>query len=201
MYRDMLLSRDGSFTTITIRTQSLSSAGQTDDVLAGFDAAPPATGGGNSGAPVYLTDEENTEAVLAAERIARKYESDDFRVYVAGSPAVTHFLKMSMMRDMRKFVALAILTVAVCLFVMFRRITGVLFPLVVVVLSLLSTLGLMAATGTAIKVPTQILPSFLLAVGVGTAVHIMAIFYHRLDRTRRQGRIHGLCHGAPRAWR
>jgi hypothetical protein len=28
-------------------------------------------------------------------------------------------------------------------------------------------------------VPTQILPSFLLAVGVGTSVHILAIFFHR----------------------
>ena len=52
-----------------------------------------------------------------------------------------------------------------------------------VILSLLATIGIMALTGTAIKVPTQILPSFLLAVGVGTSVHILAIFYRRLQQT------------------
>jgi predicted RND superfamily exporter protein len=83
------------------------------------------------------------------------------------------------MKDMRKFMALAIGTVAVLLFIMFRRISGVVLPLITVILSLLSTLGIMAIWGTAIKVPTQILPSFLLAVGVGTSVHILAICFHR----------------------
>jgi len=63
--------------------------------------------------------------------------------------------------------------------IMFRRITGVVLPLIVVILSLLCTLGIMAFLGVSIKVPTQILPSFLLAVGVGTSVHILAIFFQR----------------------
>ena len=88
-----------------------------------------------------------------------------------------------MIKDMRKFVALAVATVAILLFVMFRRVSGVLLPLVIVVLSLLATIGIMAMAGVAVKVPTQILPSFLLAVGVGTSVHILAIFYQRFQKT------------------
>ena len=84
-----------------------------------------------------------------------------------------------MMSDVRKFVLLATITVGIVLFIMFRRISGVFLPLLVVFFSLLSTLGLMAFLGVPIKVPTQILPSFLLAVGVGTSVHILAIFFHR----------------------
>jgi predicted RND superfamily exporter protein len=41
----------------------------------------------------------------------------------------------------------------------------------------------MAASGTPLTLPTQILPSFLLAVGVGGSVHILAIFY----QARRRG--------------
>jgi len=52
-------------------------------------------------------------------------------------------------------------------------------PLIVVLLSLLSTMGLMAVFSVPVKLPTQILPSFLLAVGVGASVHILAIFYQR----------------------
>ena len=81
---------------------------------------------------------------------------------------------------MRKFVALSVVTMSVFLFIMFRRLSGVFLPLVVVILTLLSTAGIMAAAGAAIKVPTQILPSFLLAVCIGASVHILAIFYHRL---------------------
>jgi len=50
-------------------------------------------------------------------------------------------------------------------------------PLLIVVLSLVSTIGLMAAFKTPIKLPTQILPSFILAVSVGYSVHILAMFY------------------------
>jgi predicted RND superfamily exporter protein len=53
---------------------------------------------------------------------------------------------------------------------------------VVVVVSFLSTLSIMAICGAAIKLPTQVLPSFVLAVGVGTSVHILAIFYQRLHQ-------------------
>jgi predicted RND superfamily exporter protein len=185
MYKNLLLSEDGRFTTIVIRSHSSAMAAAEEDVLEGFDAAdssaadaaPAQTANGR-----YLSDAENSAVVAAVDTIARRYESAGFRISIAGSPVVTHFLKQYMMKDMRKFILLAIATVAAVLFLMFRRVSGVLLPLLLVTLSLLSTLGIMAITGTPIKVPTQILPSFLLAVGVGTSVHVLAIFYQRLDK-------------------
>ncbi|MCI5224674.1 MAG: RND transporter, partial [Candidatus Electrothrix sp. AR4] len=132
----------------------------------------------------YLTDAENSEVVQAVTRIVTAYHSPDFEIYVAGSPVVTDFLKKSMMKDMRKFLGLAVLTIAVFLFLMFRRISAVFLPLLVVFLSLLSTIGLMALFGTPIKLPTQILPSFLIAVCVGDSVHILAMFFHQLKKNK-----------------
>jgi predicted RND superfamily exporter protein len=66
---------------------------------------------------------------------------------------------------------------------LFRRVAGVVLPLLIVGLSVLCTLSIMAATDTPLTMPTQILPSFLLAVGVGHSVHILAIFY----QARRRG--------------
>ncbi|MCP4692400.1 MAG: MMPL family transporter, partial [Desulfobacterales bacterium] len=53
--------------------------------------------------------------------------------------------------------------------------------LLVVMLALLSTLGLMALFRVSFNVPHTILPSFLLAVGVGAVVHVLALVYHHLD--------------------
>ena len=185
LYKNLLLSEDGRFTTIVIQTHSHSGLGQQDDVLEGFEEDfPSADEKANKVATrTYLTDHENSQVVTAVKQIVKKYDTPDFPIYIAGTPVVTHFLKRAMMSDMRKFIGLAVLTVAVLLFVMFRRITGVVFPLFIVILSLLSTVGAMALTGTAIKLPTQILPSFLLAVGVGTSVHILAIFFQRYGET------------------
>jgi predicted RND superfamily exporter protein len=182
LYKNLLVSEDGTFTAISIKTNSHSSMGQGGDALDGFEDTGIGEGIVEPGGG-YLTDEENSEVVRAVHQVVKKFQAPDFRIFLAGSPVVTGFLKKSMMSDMRRFMVLSLAAVAVLLFLMFRRMSGVLLPLLIVSLSLLATMGIMAAAGTAIKVPTQILPSFLLAVGVGTSVHILAIFYQRLQQT------------------
>jgi len=186
MYKNLLISEDHRITAMVIKTQNYSSAGKETDVLAGFEEDGLDDMGLEDLQPApraYLSNEENSAVIIAVQSVLEKHARDDIRIYLAGSPAVTHNLKASMIRDMRKFVILAVLTIAVFLFVMFRRISGFVLPLVIVVCSLMSTLGLMAFLGTPIKLPTQILPSFLLAVCVGASVHILAIFFHRFQKT------------------
>lgn len=179
MYKNLLLSENATFTTIVIQTQTYTSKGQSFDVLSGFEDTAINV---NTEKREYLTDEENSETVMAVHRIVNKYDAPDFRIYMAGSPVVTDFLKRTMMRDMRKFLILATAAIAVFLFLMFRRVSGIVLPLLIVIVSLLSTLGLMAAFSVPIKLPTQILPSFILAVSVGDAVHILAIFYQQFSK-------------------
>ncbi len=184
MYENMLISKDGTFTTIIIQTQSHSSMGVEDDIMDGFEDFEDTIEAPADTERKYLTDQENTQVILAVEKIVKKYRSGDLPIYLAGSPAVVHFLKQAMMSDMQKFMLLAVLTVSILLYIMFRRITGVILPMVIVILSLLSTISLMAISGVPIKVPTEILPSFILAVGVGSSVHILAIFFHHLRKTK-----------------
>ncbi len=183
IYRNLLLSEDGRFTTVIVRTHTYSGGDDDEDVLDGFEDASPGQAAA-AGVKPYLTDRENSEAVFAVKDVVGEYRDKGLIIYLAGSPVVTHFLKQSMMTDMRRFLAMAAVAVSICLFVMFRRISGVVLPMIVVLLSLSSTISIMALTDTPIKVPTQILPSFLLAVGVGTSVHILAIFFHHFQRHR-----------------
>ena len=195
MYKHLLLSEDGRFTTLIVRSHTYSGAGEETDLIEGF-ADQPADEADAAGPSSYLTDKETSEAVFAVKEVVEAYREKGLTLYLAGSPVVTHFLKQSMMTDMRRFLGMAAVAVSVCLFIMFRRISGVVLPMIVVLLSLLSTISIMAVNGTAIKVPTQILPSFLLAVGVGTSVHILAIFYHHFQqhRDKRQGIVYSMGH-------
>jgi len=54
--------------------------------------------------------------------------------------------------------------------------------LIIVAFSMVSTLGIMAFFSTSITPITQILPGFILVVGVCDSVHILAIFYSRIDK-------------------
>ena len=198
LYENLLISEDSKMTTIVIQTQVYSSAGDDIDVLEGFEDSTNRglTDSGKFDGKEYLTDKENSEVVLAVNKVAEKYKGPDFEIYIAGSSAVAHFIKQSMLKDVRRFLLLAFITVAVFLFIMFRRVSGVLLPLLIVILSLLSTISLMAAFGVPIKLPTQILPSFILAVSVGYSVHILAMFYYNFQksRNREEAIVHSLGH-------
>lgn len=183
VYRNMLLSPDGTITTIVIKTVAYT-GGASSDVMAGFDE--PATPAAATPRQV-LSDQQNSEVVDAVRAITAKYAADNFQIHVAGSPVISDVLKKAMQTNMKRFMGMALLAIGLVLFLMFRRASGVVLPLVVVALSFVSTLGLMGLAGIPFKLPTQILPSFLLAVGVGAAVHLLAIFFHHLQELHEAG--------------
>ena len=182
MYKNLLLNSDGTFTVIVLEANTYTSIGQEEstDELDGFDDMEESS---ESNEPQeFISDQEMAEMVHSVRDIVANYNSDTFQIQIAGSPSVTETLKSSMQHDIKKFNGLIILTIIILLSLLFRRVSGVVFPLLAVILSVLSTVGLMSFFGTPIKIPTQILPSFILAVGVGTSIHIMAIFFHHYDK-------------------
>jgi len=198
LYRDMMLSADGTITTIVVKTDAYSSVGVDSeaDLMTGFDEEPTATDDAVTEERAFLSDAENSEVINKAEEILANYRGDEFQIYMAGAPPVVDVLKTSMQENMRRFVLLSIGAIGLLLFLLFRRISGVLLPLLVVILTLFSTLGMMAFTGVAFTLITQILPSFLLAVGVGAAVHVLSIFYNYLQQNedKEQAIAHALGH-------
>lgn len=181
LFENVLLSEDHRITAIVIRTDAYSSIGQsTDDALAGFEDLAAPTGTENAERE-FLTDAENSETVQAVERIAYAYDQPNFKVYVSGSPVVADALKKGMQTNMKRFTLLGLGVIAIVLGVMFRRPSGVILPLIVVILSVLGTLGMLPLGGRPFTIPMQILPSFLLAVGVGASVHLLAIFFRHVQ--------------------
>ncbi len=209
LYLNRLISEDGRLTTVVIKTNSYSTISSEEEALEGFDeTAGEGVGAaavskqlyGKEGIPVkeppVLTGEENSAVVKAVRELVARYRAADFKLYLAGSPVVMEDHRWSMKRDMAIFVLLALLTICVFLFIMFRRLTGLLLPLLIVALTVLSTFGLMALLRIPIKIPSTMLPSFLLVVGVADSVHILAIFYQKLaiSGDREEAICHALGH-------
>ena len=193
LYKNILISEDLKYTTIIIETHNYTSSGSGDNsALDDFEAETAVT----QSSKEYLTDEENSKIVLAVGKITEKYNSPGFNISISGSAAISHYLKESIIHDTHKFLRIAVITISIFLFIIFRRLSGVFFPLITVIFSLLSTIGIMGAFGASIKLPTQILPSFILAVGVGDSVHILAIFFrhYRENGSKEEAIVYALGH-------
>ena len=184
-YKDLLINQKGDMTTLIIETDAYSHEGEQevsveDEFSDGFEDSATQN---SVEKKAFLNDAENHELLEAVHAIVERYRAEDFKIYVAGSPAVNNELKAQMKADMQKFMRITFLIILVFLFVVFRRLSAVFYPLLVIALSLLATVGAMAWSGVAFKLPTQIVPSLLLAVSVGATVHILSVFFDKFNTT------------------
>jgi len=184
-YKDLLINQKGTMTNIIIETDAYSHEGEQtvsveDEFSDGFEDSATQN---SKVEKKFLTDQENHELLEAITKITDKYRADGLTIYMAGSPAVNNALKAQMKADMQKFMRITFLIILVFLFLVFRRLSAVFYPLLVIIFSLLTTVGTMAWMGVAFKLPTQIVPSLLLAVSVGATVHILSIFFDKFNTT------------------
>ena len=181
--KDLMLNVEGTITTIIIDTATYTSFDKDGKLLpqinddAGFDDENVL----ENVSKAFLTDKENNEIVKQTKEIVSKYQSDDFKILVSGTAVINSELKSSMTSDMQKFIKFVLLVMVVFLALMFRRISGVVLPLITVIFTVLTALSLMAIFGAPVTVVTQILPSFLLAVTIGASIHLLAIFFKEFN--------------------
>jgi predicted RND superfamily exporter protein len=187
-YPNWVISPDGTLTTITLELNPyVLPETQGDDLLGGFDDAAAADeligGFDDAAAPAEaapmqaVSSVEENEAILATRAVMERYESEGFRTFISGGPVYGSSIQASMQANLPKFSGISMGIMVVLLLVLFRRVSGVLLPMMLVVLSMFVTLGFMGAFGRPFTVINQILPSFILAVGVADAVHLLTLFY------------------------
>ena len=192
-YRNTLISEDARYTVILVRLETYSSLDAEIDVMEGFEAE----GTDSSERPAaYLTGGENDLFVSALYDLVAEYESADLTIRLAGEGVLGHRATLISSRDTVIFFGLSMLIIVGVLYILFRRIAAATLPLLVVTVSVGSTFGAMAALGIPFSIPTQIIPNFLIAVGVCDSVHILTIFYQAVDRGERRedAIVHALGH-------
>ncbi len=189
LYRNQLISEDGKVTTILIK----------------IDAFQPHEESGDDEEVVFtqpklelLTDEQNNQLITSIKKIANKYNSEGFRIHLTGPPIVIDNLKSTMPANMGLFIGLAFVFITALLLFMLKRWSGMILPLIVVIFSLIGTFSMMGFFGAAIQMPTQILPSFLIAVGVSSSVHILVLFFveMRKNNDKEEAMVKAMSHSA-----
>ncbi len=180
LYLNQVLSEDGRYTTVLIQTEAYSSIGDPDDALANFDETD-ASVAGDAEQP-FLTGAENTEIVLAVQSLVRRFQEPDFEILVGGNPIMVDQIMSGMLKDMGLFAGLALGVVSLFLAFLFRSLPAVALSLAVSLLAVACALATMAIIGMPLTSPTQIMPTFLLAVGVGNSVHLLVIYLQARGR-------------------
>lgn len=103
---------------------------------------------------------------------------------LAGIPTYTNAFSSTIKDNMSFFSPLLFISVLILLAIIFRNIWGVLLPLFVIILTILSTLGISFMLGYQLNTMTSMLPIFIIAIGIADSVHFIWLWIHQ----RREGK-------------
>jgi predicted RND superfamily exporter protein len=182
-YRNHLISEDGRTTAVIIETEAVIYDALTD-IDETLILTPPALEPDTTSAakPRYITSAENHAIVAAVNKIISNYHAPGFTVAFSGTPVVVDIYNRVTLTDMIKCSVILLAVVTLFLYYLFRRLCGVLLPLLIVILSFLSAMGMMAFAQIPIKIMSTVLPAFILSVGIADAVHILTHFFLYLQQ-------------------
>jgi predicted RND superfamily exporter protein len=117
------------------------------------------------------------------EALAAELRRTDHQLYVSGGPPTNAAFKEIATRDLGRLFPLALLTATIFLLLILRSLAGVLIPLSVVFLSLLSSFGFAGWAGIPLTNMSTVIPSIMIAIGIADSVHVLVTYY----QARRDG--------------
>ncbi len=127
-------------------------------------------------------DSPSMQAVYAAIEQLLAETGGDAQLHFSGPPMVTAQIAQIIQQDNMLFFPLVSTVICLILFISFRRVQGVVLPMVVCTLSTLWTLGFMAMFGVDLNIVTASLPVFLMTIAVADSIHYLTEYYSQLQR-------------------
>ncbi|WP_340112388.1 efflux RND transporter permease subunit [Maribellus mangrovi] len=128
-----------------------------------------------------LSDEADIQEV--AYMVEQKTQGMNLReqIFYAGSPMLITSIARLISEDMALLFPVALVVIALVLFLSFRSFNGVFMPLLVSIISVIWVIGTMSLLGFEMSMVSNNIPIILLAVGSAYAIHVI----HWIDHIRK----------------
>ncbi|NOZ85004.1 MAG: RND family transporter [Deltaproteobacteria bacterium] len=116
---------------------------------------------------------KDEETIRSLKRLIKNTPGPE-PLYLAGMPIVRVQVGHDIKHDMSKFLPWGLLIMLAFLLACFRQLRGVILPFVVVIMSIVFSMGLIPLVGWKIQMITVVLPVILLAVANDYGIHVFA---------------------------
>lgn len=132
----------------------------------------------------FMSEDDSIEVNKKVREVALKYHDPEagFYVRLAGMPELNSTLKTTLLSTLRILLILSIILMIGMLGYQFRHPLGVVPPLIVVGIAALNTFAAMSILGMPVTMLSNILPAFIICVGVGDSVHLISVYRDQLKR-------------------
>jgi uncharacterized protein len=114
-------------------------------------------------------------------------EGDD-QYFITGLPVANDVFGVEMFVQMAISAPLAMLVIFLLLLFFFRKLTLILSPMIVAMVSVICTMGGLIVTGNTIHIMSSMIPIFIMPIAVLDSIHILSEFFDRYQKTRDRGK-------------
>ncbi len=118
-----------------------------------------------------------SKATLAAQ------EKIGVEAHLSGLPYIRTFVNRFILEEMILFLGLAVLVMGIALFFTFRSFSAVIFPMLVIGIVIVWSVGMMGLLGYKITILTGILPALVAVIGVPNSIYLLTKYHFEFKRT------------------
>ena len=117
------------------------------------------------------------------EKLTEHWSGDD-QIYITGQPVAQDTFGVEMLVQMATSAPLAGLAIFLLLLFFFRRISLIIAPMIVAIVSVVATMGLLIGLGFNVHIMSSMIAIFLMPISVADSVHILSEFYDTYPQFR-----------------
>ena len=117
------------------------------------------------------------------EKLTANWPAED-QIYITGQPVAQDTFGVEMLVQMASSAPLAGLVIFLLLLLFFRRISLIIAPMLVAIVSVLCTMGLLIGQGYPVHIMSSMIAIFLMPIAVADSVHILSEFFDTYHRFR-----------------
>ena len=104
--------------------------------------------------------------------------------HITGLPVAEDTFGVEMFKQMAISAPIAMLIIFLLMFYFFRKLSLIISPMIVAMVSVICTMSLLVMTGNTVHIMSSMIPIFIMPIAVLDAVHILSDFFDRYQKTR-----------------
>lgn len=139
---------------------------------------------------IYLPITAKDFAYQVRQRLLEKISTlpGDDRYYITGLPVAEDTFGVEMFTQMAISAPLAMLAIFLLMLVFFKRLSLIISPLIIAMVTVICTMGLLIGTGNTVHIMSSMIPIFLMPIAVVDSIHILSEFFdtYRKNKDRRK---------------
>ena len=126
-----------------------------------------------------MLSKEREKMVKSIQQIGKQFEKDEnVKLHYSGLPYIRVITAMIIRSELYLFSGLALFICIVVLFLFFRSFKAVFFPVLVVLIGVVWSMGTLGLLGYKITVLSGMIPSLLIVIGIPNSIYMMNKFHH-----------------------